>query len=254
MDEHIKIVVRLMKAMSVVVLAFAGAAYVYAYSLSVNPGAFRSFSVSADGKAVAIPDIAEFTLSVITEGGQNVSTLQAQNSKKINNIDTFLREQNITDKDIKTSNYNVSPQYQYYNCVDKGPCPPPQIAGYSINQSVDVKIRDFSKIGDILAGVVQNGANSVSQLTFTIDDPTIVQNQARAQAIVKAQAKAIGIAQAAGFRVGHLLSIQESVPSNPYPYPMAMDSTRAVGGVVAPIIEPGSQETSVSVTLTYEMK
>lgn len=255
MDERIKMVVRVLKAFAVIVFAYAAASYTYSYALSVNPGAFRSFSVSADGKAVGIPDVAEFTLGVISEGGKDVATLQTQNSKKINTINAFLKAHQIADKDIKTTNYNIDPRYQYYNCVDKGPCPPPDITGYSINQSVNVKIRDFSKIGDLLSGVVQNGANSVSQLIFTIDDPTKVQNEARAQAITKAQEKAVGIARAGGFGIGRLLSIEESVPQTPYPpYPMAMEASGLGGRGGAPVIEPGSQETSVSVTLKYEMK
>ena len=47
-------------------------------------------------------------------------------------------------------------------------CPPSEIIGYTVEQGVEVKVRDFAKVGDILAGVVENGANSTSQLYFTI--------------------------------------------------------------------------------------
>jgi len=132
---------------------------------------------------------------------------------------------------------------------------PPEIVGYSITQSVLVKIRDFDKLGVVLGGVVDNGANSVSQFNFTIDDPTSVQDEARAEAIEKAQKKAKAIAKAGGFRLGKLLSIEEG---GYYPQPTYAYESKAygVGGGsdAAPSIEPGSEEVIVNVTLRYEIK
>ena len=57
----------------------------------------------------------------------------------------------------------------------------------------------FRKIGDILGGVVKAGANTVSQLQFTINDPDVPKSVARAEAIAKAKTKAEEIAKAGGF-------------------------------------------------------
>ncbi len=253
MDERIKNAVGLFIVIAAAVFTYAASSYVHTYSKSVNPASFRSFAVSAEGKAVAIPDVAQFTLSVIVEGGKDVGALQKENSEKMNRINAFLKSQQVADADVKTTNYNIDPRYQYYNCTERGPCPPPEIVGYTINQSVQVKIRDFAKIGDLLSGVVANGANSVSQLTFTIDDPTKVQNEARAEAIVKAREKAQGLARAGGFRLGKLLSIEESSNQPPSLYPV-FEGKGMGGGGGGPVIEPGSQEISISVVLKYEMR
>lgn len=255
MDERIKNAVGIFIVTAVVVLVYAAASYVHSYSKSLNPASFRSFSVSAEGKSVSIPDIAQFTFSVITEGGKDVGSLQKENTDKMNRINAFLKLSNISVEDIKTVNYNVDPRYQYYSCSERGEkCPPPEIVGYTINQSVRVKIRDFTKIGDLLSGVVDQGANSVSQLTFTIDDPTRVQDEARAEAIRKAHEKARGLARAGGFRLGKLLSLEEGYMQSPS-YPMYDSMKYGVGGgVAAPVIEPGSQETSITMTLKYEMR
>lgn len=256
MDERIKNAVGIFIVTAVVVLVYAAASYVHSYARSVNPTSFRSFSVSADGKAVAIPDIAQFTFSVITEGGKDVGALQKENTEKMNRINAFLKTSKISEEDIKTVNYNVDPRYQYYSCSERGEkCPPPEIVGYTINQSVRVKIRDFTKIGDLLSGVVAQGANSVSQLTFTIDDPTKVQDEARAEAIRKANEKARGLARAGGFRLGKLLSLEEGFVQAPnYPMYDAVKYGGMGGGGAAPVIEPGSQEVSVTMTLKFEMR
>ena len=203
MNEQIKNALGGVMIVVVVVATYAVASYVASYAKSVDPSSFRDFSVSGDGKAVGIPDVAQFTFSVITEGGKDIGKLQQENTEKVNAINAFAKEQGIGDKDIRTQSYNIDPRYQYFSCpTSGGACPPAEIVGYTINQSVQMKIRDFTKIGVLLSGMVQKGANSVSQLTFAIDDPTSVQNDARAEAIVKARQKAEGLARAGNFRSG----------------------------------------------------
>jgi hypothetical protein len=114
-----------------------------------------------------------------------------------------------------------------------------------------VKVRDFDIIGDLLSGVVQNGANTVSQLSFTVEDPALLENQARAKAIAKAKDKAKSIAKTAGFRLGKLLSLNEG---SYYPVPMFSTAERKDVGTPTPTIEPGSYEVTINVTLTYEIK
>lgn len=240
-------------------LLFVGASfwYVYSYSQSVVPT--RSFSVQGEGKIVAVPDVAQLSFGVLTEGGVNLAVLQRENTEKVNRVAGFLKENGVDEKDIKTQFYNISPRYQYFSCppvrIPEGvePCPPPEIVGYSINQSVTVKIRDLNKAGDVVSGVVESGANTVSGPSFTVDDPTELQNQARAEAIAKAKEKARAVAEAGGFRLGKLISINEGV-AFPAPVPLyAFEKGGGVGGG-GPSIEPGSQEVRVNVTLVYEIK
>lgn len=240
---------------TMLVFAVSAAVYVYSYSRSIAPDSYRSFTVSSEGNAITVPDVAQFTLSVITEGGMDVPSLQAENTEKNNNIIKYLKDNGVDEKDIRTQSYNLSPRYNHYPCRGEDECRPPEIIGYQITQSVSVKVRDFDKAGVLLGGVVEEGANSVSQLNFTLDDPTSVQDEARAEAIEKAQKKAKSVAKAGGFRLGKLLSIEESSYS---PQPMYAYESRGfgIGGAVdvAPTIEPGSEEVTVSVILRYEIK
>lgn len=265
MNNKIKNYLGVATIISVLLAGYAAASYVDSYSKSIQPSSFRSFSASGEGKIVAVPDVAEFTLTVVTSGGKDLAALQAENTVKMNKIIEFVKSKGVADKDIKTQSYNLEPRYQSYSCDrillnDSGevkPCPPPEIVGYTVNQTVQVKVRDFKNIGDILSGAVQNGANTASNLSFTIDDPTKLRNEARAQAIVKAREQAEIVAKAGGFRIGKLLSIDESY------YPVAYKNYGMYGGaaletqdaaVPAPSIEAGSQEITANVTLRYEIK
>lgn len=250
--------------------------YVQTYSRATEPSSFRSFSVSAEGKAVVVPDVAEFTFEVITDGGKNLADSQTENTKKTNDAIAFVKSKGVEAKDIKTQSYNVEPRYQYFDCpapvVPKyyegtgaisvtrppSPCPLPEIVGYTVRQMVSVKVWKFDVVGDILSGVVDNGANSVSQLSFTVDDPTAVENEARAQALTKAKEKAKAMAEAGGFRLGRLLNISEGGAVPYYDKRLYAAESFGMGGdsapAPAPTVEVGSQEFQVTMMLTYEIR
>lgn len=260
MDRKVKIYFGVVKMALLAVVVFSVASYAYTYSRSIEPSAFRSFSVNGEGKVVTIPDVAEFSFTALTQGGTNLASLQKENTGKANGAIAFVKSKGVEDKDISTQSYNVTPRYQHFDCQsfplrEKAiSCPPSEIVGYAVSQTTLVKVRNFDIVGELLSGVVENGANSISQLSFTIDDPIKVENEARAQAIEKAKEKAKAIAKAGDFRLGRLLSIQEGGGI----YPFARKSP-GVGGTfaeaaVAPSIEPGSQDVLVAMTLTYEIR
>jgi len=249
------------------VLVFVSISYVSAYKRSIP--AMNTFGVSGEGKTVIVPDVAEFNFGVITEGGVEVTKLQADNTAKVNKAIGYLKVKKIASKDIQTIGYNVSPRYRNKFCeaqeidsygpvaASRVPCPPEksvEIVGYTVTQTVSVKIRDFKIVGEVLTGVVESGANTVSQLNFTIDDPEAARADAREKAIKLAKDKARAIAGAAGFNIGRLVSIDEG---GYYPSPMYFSKGAAMGGemevAVAPTIEPGSQEVVVTVNLRYEI-
>jgi len=263
MDKNIKNTFGIIIVVAVLVLAYSAWSYVGFYGKFTEQSSIRNFSVSGDGKVIAIPDVAQFAFTVITEGGKDVSSLQSENTESVNKAIAFVKSKGVEDKDIKTSYYNVSPRYQTYNCkpydaldLNVQPCPPSSIAGYTITQSVAVKIRDFAKIGEIMTGVVENGANQIGALYFSIDDPTKVQNEARAQAVTKAKEKAQSIADAGGFKLGKIISLSEGYNYYPmYDYSYAEGLGGATSKTVpTPTIEPGSQEISVTVSIQYEIK
>lgn len=243
----------------IVMIAFAYGAIRFANV--AEPSVTRSFSVSGEGKVTAIPDIALFSFSVLTEGGIDLSLLQEINTTAANKAIAFVKENGVDTKDITTQGYSINPRYQYSNCG--GPfanggnvCPPPEIVGYTVSQTVQIKIRDFKNIGAIMRGVVSNGANTVSGLSFDMDDRTKLENEARTKAIAAAEVRAKTIAKSGHFRIGKIISINDSgisVPMLPY-------RTFGLGGAdsamskTAPTIEPGSQDISASISITYSVK
>ncbi len=257
MDQKIKNYLGVTTTIGVIVFATSTFFYAWAYYKSVDTSyASRTFSVTAEGKVTAVPDIAKFTASVIVDGGKDLGAVQKQNTDKMNNVIDFVKNSGVEAKDIRTTNYSVNPRYQNYGC-ESGVCPPPQIVGYSVNQTIEGKIHLLTKHGDILGGVVKQGANSVSQLSFVVDDPEKAENDARSEAIIKANEKAKKLAKDGGFKIGKIISIYDN--SN-RPSPMAEGGYGIAGGIQsmayksAPSVEPGSREITVSLTVTYEIR
>jgi uncharacterized protein YggE len=273
MNTAIKNILGWAIVLAVLAIGYAAWSAANSYSQSIQPSSFRSFSVTGQGKATAIPDVAEFSFEVITQGGTDLTSLQSQNTTAANKAIAFVQSEGVPSSDIQTNYYDVSPNYQSYNCSvipvyasPAGtsasmpivrPCPPASIVGYTVTQSVDVKIHDFTKVGDILGSVVTNGANQVGALSFTLDDPTTVQNEARADAIAKAKIEAQAMAQAGGFKLGRLLNITEGGAYNPSPVYNAeagVGTMALAAPAAAPSIQPGSEEVDMTETLQYEIQ
>lgn len=245
--------------LGILVVSFALWRFTDIYANSIPVTTARSFTTSGQGKITAVPDVAQFSFSILTEGGKDLAGLQSDNSSKSNKIIDYLKTQSVDAKDIKTSGYSISPRYN--NCyspmsigTNSSACVQ-SIIGYSINQSVSVKLRDFKKIGDILSGVVNQGANSISGPNFVIDDPSNLQDQARTLAIQDAEKQAQAIADAGHFRLGRLLSIEEQGSQPPIYYGLGMGVASAdIKSVPSPAIEAGSQDVTINVTLRYEIQ
>lgn len=219
----------------------------------------RSFSVEGEGVAEIVPDVAKFSVSVVSDQGRDVAVVQKANSEKMAAVNAFLKESGIDEKDLKTEEYTLSPRYDYPNCIGISPCPQPTISGYTLTQTLRVTVRDMEKISDLLSGVVANGANTVSQVVFTVDDEDEVKAEARMKAIEAAEKKATQIAKEAGFHMGRIVSVYESQqPMFGYGGGMAeADAFKSVAvnaAPNAPSIEPGTSEVKVNITLTYEIR
>ncbi|MEK7478237.1 MAG: SIMPL domain-containing protein [Patescibacteria group bacterium] len=260
-ENNIKLKNALYAVIIIALLAFAYAAvaYVNSYDKIAQPSALRTFSVNSEGKVVAKNDVANFTYSVVIEGGKDISQIKKDSDAKTTKIEDFLKAQGIDSKDIQTVVYNLSPRYQYFNCSSSlesaRPCPPSEIMGYTLNQTDAVKIRDLSKVEKVISGVVSNGANTVSQLNFTVDEQTALKNHAKAAAIKNAITQAKVLAEAGGFGLGRIVSIDEGGPISYGAYGMGGAVEKSIA-VPAPdtSVETGSAEITSNVIIRFEIR
>lgn len=223
-----------------------------------NP-ATDTITVTGAGQASLPPDVARISFTV-QNTKVSVSDAQAATTKQANAAIDFVKKQGVADKDVKTLSYNISPQYSYPNpCVGGALCPvyngTPKITGYQVSETVQVTVRDLSTVGAFLSGLGQLEVQNISGPNFTLDDPTMAYDAARADAIAKAKAQASLLSKQLGASLGKIVNFSESSGGNYPPYPMAY----GLGGadsksVAAPTIPAGENTYNVSVSITYEIR
>lgn len=216
---------------------------------SLSKNAPREITISANGHAFIVPDIALIRLGVTAEGF-DIGKITEENTGKMNKIIGEIKTIGVEDKDIKTTNYNLSPRYDYSRGSRI-------FQGYTLTQQISVKVRDFAKIGDILSRATNSGANLIGDFQFTIEDENSAKQLARADAIQKAKGQAESIAKQSGLSLGKILNIYEGslYSSSDYAANKAAVEVLGMGGSIeAAEIQPGQQEISVSVSLVYEIK
>lgn len=207
----------------------------------------NTVTFSGRGEVLAKPDVALVDLSIVTEGSTS-KIAQDENSKKSKAVTDFLKDQDIDEKDIKTTGYNIYPQYRY---PQNGT---PTISGYQVNQTLQVKIRDLEKVDDVLAGIVSAGVNQINQLQLTVDDQDKLKEEAREEAIKDAQEKAKVLEDQLDIRLGRIVNFSEGSDGS-FPSPVFMRDS-AVGGMGGggPSVPVGQNEISVTVSITYQIR
>ncbi len=217
-------------------------------------------TVTGEGEAFAVPDVATFNYSV-TEEGKTVKEAQDKATTKTNAALDFVKKSGVEEKDVKTVAYNVNPKYEYQtkSCLPGTYCAPGKEVqtGFQVSQTIEVKVRDTTKAGDILTGVGALNVQNVSGLNYTVDDETKVQQDARAKAIADAKVKAEQLAKDLGVKIVRIKTFQESNNGFPIFYAetasvrnQAMD---AKGGAV-PSLPTGENKVTSNVTITYEIR
>jgi uncharacterized protein YggE len=219
----------------------------------------NTISVSGEGEMFATPDIAEIDLTV-SKDASTMTDAQSGVTTVANKALAYLKAQGIADADIKTTDYSANPKYEWQAnstlCVAGQPCPPAgnnvQV-GYTVSESISVKVRKTDQAGAIVTGLGAAGVTNVSGPNFTVDDPTVIQDQARAKAITDAKTKANELAGELGVKLVRIVSFNESGNT---PYPVAMNAM-SLGASAAPAAAPlptGQNKYTSDVTITYEIR
>lgn len=205
--------------------------------------------VTGQGSADLAPDMAVLTLSVTRQAETARAALDA-NSLAMRDVLTAMKAEGIDSRDLQTSGFSIQPNYIYPPPKPTGEREPPQIVGYTVRNSLTVRVRDISAVGNILDKSVSLGVNEGGNIMFTNDDPSEAITQARINAVKDAMAKAKTLADAAGVKTGKLLEISEQ-SFNPRPMPMARAEMSLARSSDAVPVAAGENSYKVTVNISY---
>ena len=234
-------------------IALAGAlltapATLLAQSVAVPAISGTRLDISASGEVTRVPDLAIISAGVQTLQPTATAAIE-ENAARMERVRAALKRAGIDDRDIQTSSINLNPEYRYAENQ------PPKLTGYRASNTVNIKFRDLKRTGAILDALVREGANQINGPSLTIDKPETAYDEARVKAIANGKARAELYARALGMQVVRLLSVSEGGSVRvPPPMPYAADAIMVTGARAKTEIDPGTQELSATVSMSFELR
>ena len=201
--------------------------------------------VTGEGSVDLAPDMAVLTLSVTRQAETARAALDA-NSSAMKDVQTAMKTKGIETRDLQTSGFSIQPNYFYPPQQPSGKRAPPKIVGYTVRNSLTVRVRDISAVGGILDKSVSLGVNEGGNIMFTNEDPSEAISKARVKAMQNAINKAKTLAGAAGVKTGQILEISEQSYS---PRPMTMARAEMSMGRSADSVPVAAGENTYKVTV-----
>ncbi len=206
------------------------------------PGA--TITVSGSASVTLKADYAQVTVGVSTSA-PTVEEASEKNTAAIHTVIAALKEAGVLEDDIATSNYSVGAEYDYSSFGGQ------KLMGYNVSNQLSVIIRDMDHIGATLDKATAAGANTIYNIQFLSTQADAAQDEATVHAVQDAMRRAELLANAAGHRLGSIVSISDSVTGSsgmPRVYKSTMDA--AAGNSIL----PDDASVSVSVTIVFELK
>lgn len=196
----------------------------------------------------SVPDVAQVGAGVMTRA-PTASEAVRQNAQQMDRLVRQIRALGIAGKDIQTSNFSLSPNYNYNRETNEQ-----EFAGYTVNNQVNVRLRDLARAGEVLDALVEAGANNVFGPNFMLDDDTAAKAAARKTAFERGLAQASEFARMAGYKGVRLLEVSESLQGfGPEPMLERAVAVKAMAADAPTPIELGEVGIAVTLGLKYEM-
>jgi uncharacterized protein YggE len=202
--------------------------------------------VTGVGEVAVAPDMATVSLTILRQGETAREAMDAAN-EATRDVFSALKEEGIADRDLQTTGLSVQPDYAYPQPSD--PAAPPRITSYRVLNTITARLRDLTKVGDVIDRAVTLGVNQGGDIVFGNADPKPVLEEARKLAVQDARARAEVLAAAAGARLGGLVEIVEGAGGEP-PRPMDAKILRMEAADSVPV-QAGENTYRIQVQVTW---
>jgi uncharacterized protein YggE len=271
---HKKHLFKCIKIFVIVLTIFVGIKAVEALKeyqyIGVGTPATDVITVSGTGDVLATPDVADFSFTV-SEDGTTAVDAQNKATPKVNAALAAIKAAGVADADVKTTSYDLSPKYEYNTIacpqvMSQGsggtnmiyPCPPSgkqTLTGYTLSETIEVKVRKTDTAGDLLAKITAVGPSYISGVNFVIDNPDVLQEQAREKAIADAKSKAATLAKALGVHLSRIVNFSDNSGGPIYYAASSGGMAEAVpSGAPTPELPTGQNKITSNVSITYEIQ
>jgi uncharacterized protein YggE len=221
-------------------VALAGALLTAPALAQVIPPA--AISVTGEATVSVPPDLVEINGGVTSEAKTAREASEANNAA-MGKVLQALKGAGLDEKDFQTSRLSLQPQ----SAPNRSG--PSAIAGYRASNRVTIRVRDVTKVANVIDMLVGAGANEIGGINFVVSQASKLLDEARERAVADARRKAEIYAKAAGVTLGAPLSISEEGNSAPVPY-----RRMAAGMAVSAPVAQGEETLAVTVSVSWAIK
>lgn len=171
---------------------------------------------------------------------------QRLNADAMSAVMAKLKGMALGDQAIRTLAYELQPEFDYANGRQT-------LRAYVARNTIEVRVDDVTRVGDVLGAAVGSGATSVGGLRFDLKDRAGAEREALRLAVEDARGRAEALAAGAGMKIDRILRVEEA-RAPVLPRPMAQMREMAMTADAAPSITPGTVEIRAQVTVTAAIK
>ena len=201
---------------------------------------------TGEGVVKAAPDRVWITIAAESRA-KSPKEAQRANADAMKAVLDKLKGLGLAGDAIRTSGYDLQPQFDYVGGRQT-------LREYVARNSVEVRVDDVARAGDVLDAAVGSGATSVSGVRFDLKDRSVVERDALRKAVADARARADAAASGAGMKVDRVVRIEEQRVALPEPRPMMMARQSMTADAGSPPIVAGEIEVRVMVTMTSSIR
>jgi uncharacterized protein YggE len=209
-------------------------------------------TVTTNGSAMirVVPDLADLSFEVEVRNA-DLTLARKQQADRATKILTALRAAGVSGTDLQSSQVQITPYY------GDGPQQAEEVRFYRVSQTITGTLHDVKKVPDVTANVVLAGATSVRQISLRTTQLRVYRDEARAQAVRAAKAKAVALAKELGATVGRPLTITEvpendgRVPANTFSNIQQIAAEGEPGDGTIPAFAPGSITVTASISVSF---
>jgi uncharacterized protein len=200
-----------------------------------------AITVTGTGTIDVTPDVAR-VMVIVQTSAPNATQAEADNATAADRVRANLGRAGVAASDIRTLSLQVWPQYDYRTGQSV-------LNGFQASHTLQFTVHQLGRIGAVIDAAVAGGATTVEGITYDTNDHTAASAQALAKAVKDAQVKARAMADAAGIRLGSVVSITD-LQNSPYPFPIVRAAAAPTAGGSTQVSPPDIQLT-VSVTVGW---
>jgi uncharacterized protein len=209
------------------------------------PAAGDVVITSGEGLVLAAPDRAFVSISAESRAKMPKEAQQA-NATAMTAVQAKLKAAGIPADAARTIALDLQPEFDYANGKQT-------LRGYVARNTIEVRVDEIEKVGEIVDAAVGSGATSVSNIRFDLKNRDATERRALGQAVADARARAEALAQAATRAIDRILKIEDhSEMGAPPPRPMMM--MRQAAADASTPVTPGQLEIRARVTLTIRLR